>query len=210
MNRHLMRALLALYPRAFRARYGTELAGLTDELIRAGELTPLLAALNLLGGAALEWGRVLAYSRHAAEAMAVAAIMAVAGSLYLTSHARPPSTPASARSVSAPAAIRPSVGCAILAVPAGLVGTLPWRPEIKAVAQPGQFSWVLMPVTVRAPGQLSTETRPLTVVVVPFVNNALASPRPGPAGQCVVWLNSPAARWMVLPAPELISHQPAS
>jgi hypothetical protein len=192
MNRHLMPGLLALYPRAFRDRYGTELASLTDELIRAGEITPLLAALNLLGGAAREWGRVLAYSRHAAQAMAVAAIMAVAGSLYLTSHARPPSTPASVRSVSAPVAIRPSASCVFQAEPAGLVATLLWiKAEIKAAAQPGQFSWVLVPVTVLVPGTLSTQTRPSPVVVLPFVNNALASPRPSPAGQCVIWLTPP-------------------
>jgi hypothetical protein len=211
MNRHLMRGLLALYPRAFRRRYGTELASLTDELIRAGEITPLLAALNLLGGAALEWGRVLAYSRHAAEAMAVAAIMAVAGSLYLTSHALPPNPPASARSVSAPAAIRSSAVCFIQAEPAGLVATLPWiKAEIKAAAQPGPFSWVrVVVVTVRVPGKPSTGTRPLPVVMLPHVSNALASPRPSSASQCVIVLNPPPAGWIVPPAPEWI-WQPAS
>jgi hypothetical protein len=120
MNGRVLRGLLALYPRAFRDRYGTEMASLTDELIRGGELTPRQAALSLLGGAALEWGRVLAYSRHAAQAAAVAAIMAVAGSLYLASHARPPSTPAGVRSVSAPAAIVRRAGCAFQVEPAGL------------------------------------------------------------------------------------------
>lgn len=207
MNRHLMRALVALYPPAFRDRYGTELASLTDELIRGGELTPLLAALNLLGGAALEWGRVLAYSRHAAEAMAVAAIMTVAGSLYLTSHARLPNTPASARSVSAPVA---SAGCSFQAGPAGLAATLPGsKAEIRAAAQPGQRSWILVPVTVRVVGKLSTETRALLVVVLPFVNNALASPRPSPAGYCS-WINPPPAGWIVRPAPDWIWHQPSS
>jgi hypothetical protein len=68
MNGHLMRVLLALYPRAFRDRYGAELASLTDDLIGAGELSPLLAVFNLVWGAALEWGRVLFYSRRAAQA----------------------------------------------------------------------------------------------------------------------------------------------
>jgi hypothetical protein len=36
MNRHLLRALLALYPRAWRNRYGADLAGLTEDLINAG------------------------------------------------------------------------------------------------------------------------------------------------------------------------------
>ena len=32
MNRHLLRALLALYPRPWRDRYGAELASLTEHL----------------------------------------------------------------------------------------------------------------------------------------------------------------------------------
>jgi hypothetical protein len=162
MNRHLMRGLLALYPPAFRDRYGTELASVTDELIRGGELTPLLAAVNLLGGAALEWGRVLAYSRHAAQAMTVAAIMAVAGSLYVTSHARPPSTPASVHSSSAPPAFA-SFGCAVAANPAGL--------RTFQVAA----------------GKLSTETRPLPGSAPEYVN-LRANLSANPAGRCVVWL----------------------
>jgi hypothetical protein len=65
MNRHLLRALLALYPRSWRDRYGAELASLTEELIRAGEIAPLPAMVNLAGGAALERGRVLVGSRRA-------------------------------------------------------------------------------------------------------------------------------------------------
>ena len=62
MSRHLLRVLLALYPRAWRDRYGAELAGLTEDLISAGEIRPLSAVVNLAGGAALEWGRVMAGS----------------------------------------------------------------------------------------------------------------------------------------------------
>jgi hypothetical protein len=102
MNRPLLRALLALYPRPWRDRYGAELASLTEDLISAGEITQLSAVLNLAGGAALEWGRVLAGSRRAAAATALAAIMAVAGIFYLTSPARPPSGPASVRSAPQP------------------------------------------------------------------------------------------------------------
>ena len=50
MNRRLLRALLALYPRAWRDRYGAEVAHLTGELIAAGETTPLAGALNLMAG----------------------------------------------------------------------------------------------------------------------------------------------------------------
>jgi hypothetical protein len=127
MNRHLMGGLLALYPRAFRDRYGTDLASLTDDLIRAGEFTPLLAALDLLGGAALEWGRVLACSRHAAQAMTVAAIMAVAGSMYVMTHVRPQNTPASVRGVSAPAVIGPNARCMVLGVPAPVMEVVPGK-----------------------------------------------------------------------------------
>jgi hypothetical protein len=186
MNRHLMRGLLALYPRAFRDRYGTELASVTDELIRGGELTPLLAAVNLLGGAALEWGRVLVYSRHAAQAMTVAAIMAVAGSLYVTSHARPPSTSASVHSSSAPSVIV-SVSCGVAANPAGL-GTFQVAAGTTAGAKPGQASRVLMPVWVFLPGKLSTETRPLPGSAPEYFN-----PAAKPAGLCVVWLTPPPA-----------------
>ena len=86
MNGHLMRGLLALYPRAFRDRYGAELASVTDERISAGELTPLLAALNLACGAAF-W-LLLFHSRRTVLAMAVAAIMAVAGSTSRVMSAR--------------------------------------------------------------------------------------------------------------------------
>lgn len=127
MNRHLMGGLLALYPRAFRDRYGTDLASLTDDLISAGEFTPLLATLDLLGGAALEWGRVLTCSRHAAQAMTVAAIMAVAGSMYVMSHVRPQNTPASVHGVSAPAVIGPNARCMVRGVPAPVMEVVPGK-----------------------------------------------------------------------------------
>jgi hypothetical protein len=78
MNRRLTRWLLALYPRYWRDRYGTEVASLNEELINAGETTPLRAGLNLLAGAAVERGRALAASRHAVLAAAAAAIIMVA------------------------------------------------------------------------------------------------------------------------------------
>jgi len=51
--------LLALYPRAWRDRYGREVAALTDELIRAGDTTPLRAMLGLVAAAAAERARAL-------------------------------------------------------------------------------------------------------------------------------------------------------
>ncbi|HEU5418361.1 MAG TPA: isoprenylcysteine carboxylmethyltransferase family protein [Streptosporangiaceae bacterium] len=51
-----VRWLVAVYPRAWRARYGSEVSGLTGELLRAGDTTPRRAALDLLGGAVAERG----------------------------------------------------------------------------------------------------------------------------------------------------------
>ncbi len=51
-----VRWLIALYPRSYRARYGAEVAGLTGELLRAGDMTPLRAAADLLGGVAMVRG----------------------------------------------------------------------------------------------------------------------------------------------------------
>jgi hypothetical protein len=171
MNVHVMRGLLALYPRAFRDRYGTELASVTDDLIRAGEITPLRATLSLAWGAALEWWRVLFWSRRVAQAMAAAAIIAVAGSLYLTSQIRPQSTPASARNASAQAYSFSIVGCGlrVLAKPAGSTAIL---------------NWVVVRQTGPLPGQLSIKTPPLPPGAVHF------SPRPIP-GCTYVILSSP-------------------
>ena len=128
MNRHLARALLALYPRAWRARYGAEVADLTDDLISAGETTLLLAALNLIGGAALERGRALAGSRRAALAMAVTAVMAVAVSFYATTQDRPQVAPASLASASC---VFREAGAA--AIPLGIEARL----KARAKARPG-------------------------------------------------------------------------
>jgi protein-S-isoprenylcysteine O-methyltransferase Ste14 len=87
MNRRLVRWLLALYPRAWRDRYGPEVASLTGELISAGEATPLRAGLNLIAGAAIERERALARSRRAVLASAAAAITAAAGIALAVTHA---------------------------------------------------------------------------------------------------------------------------
>lgn len=108
LNRHLVRLLLALYPRAWRDRYGAEVVRLTEELIRAGETTPAQGALNLAAAAIAERGRALADSRRTVAAMAVAALIAVAGGFYATAHARPPgpaSAPGAASALTAPASL---------------------------------------------------------------------------------------------------------
>jgi protein-S-isoprenylcysteine O-methyltransferase Ste14 len=72
------RRLLALYPRRWRHRYGAEVADLADELVAAGDTTPLRAALGLLAGAGAERWRVLTTRAvlvpAAASAVAVGAI----------------------------------------------------------------------------------------------------------------------------------------
>lgn len=51
--------LLALYPRAWRRRYGVEVVSLVEELIRAGDTTPARAGCDLVVGAVLAWWHVL-------------------------------------------------------------------------------------------------------------------------------------------------------
>jgi protein-S-isoprenylcysteine O-methyltransferase Ste14 len=73
-----VRSLVALYPRAWRQRYGGEVGDLTDELISGGQTTRLRAGLDLAGGAAIEHGRALTRS-PAAGLGCVAVITAAAG-----------------------------------------------------------------------------------------------------------------------------------
>jgi hypothetical protein len=76
MNRRLSRWLLGLYPRAFRDRYGQEVSSLTDELIGAGETTPLRAGFDLTFSAVSERGRALSRPRKVlVTAMAFAALL---------------------------------------------------------------------------------------------------------------------------------------
>lgn len=88
------RRLLTLYPRNWRERYGSEVAGLADELIAAGETTPLRAALDLLAGAAAERWRVITSRAVLVPAAAAAAVaggiaLAVTSSLHGAGETRP-------------------------------------------------------------------------------------------------------------------------
>ena len=82
MSARLVRVALAFYPRAWRDRYGSELAVLTDDLIEAGETTAFATAANLVGGAVRQRWRAAARSHAAvltaALAIAVGAAVAVA------------------------------------------------------------------------------------------------------------------------------------
>jgi protein-S-isoprenylcysteine O-methyltransferase Ste14 len=71
-----MRWLLALYPRAWRDRYGREVADLTEELIRAGDTAPLRAGLGLAAAAAVERGRALSRPAVLTAAAIIAATRA--------------------------------------------------------------------------------------------------------------------------------------
>ncbi|MFY9929334.1 MAG: isoprenylcysteine carboxylmethyltransferase family protein [Streptosporangiaceae bacterium] len=59
MSRRWMGWLLLLYPRAWRDRYGREVLSLTEEMIRAGDASPLRAGLDLVTVALLERARPL-------------------------------------------------------------------------------------------------------------------------------------------------------
>jgi protein-S-isoprenylcysteine O-methyltransferase Ste14 len=88
------RQLLALYPRRWRDRYGAEVADLADELIAAGDTTPLRAALGLLAGAGVERWRV---TTSRAVLIPWAASAAAAGGIVLavsrTLHGAPANRP---------------------------------------------------------------------------------------------------------------------
>ncbi|MEN3361198.1 MAG: hypothetical protein V7637_5180 [Mycobacteriales bacterium] len=73
------RRLLVLYPRVWRERYGAEVVDLAEELVGAGETTPLRAAAGLVAGAAVERCRVLA-------GWAVPLPVIVAGGVALAAH----------------------------------------------------------------------------------------------------------------------------
>lgn len=181
LNRRLMRGLLALYPRAWRDRYGTEVASLTDELISAGDTTPLQGALNLMAGALTERGRALARSRRVELAAATAAIMVVAGSILVTTHAQPEPTPASLT----------GIRCAFQSGSPDLA-------LVPAGTKPGQLSRALVPVRVAEPrrlrrGNVPGESGPGQCVMVPALCRAGPGkphranvPVPVKPGQCVI------------------------
>jgi hypothetical protein len=64
--------LVALYPRGWRERYGAEVAGLTRELVAAGQVSRLRAGLDLVSGAAGEWRRLAVRQVNLAPAAAAA------------------------------------------------------------------------------------------------------------------------------------------
>ncbi|MGH3404242.1 MAG: hypothetical protein ACRDRJ_17315 [Streptosporangiaceae bacterium] len=140
----MTRLLLALYPRAWRDRYGAEVTSLTDELIRAGETRPLPAGLNLVAGAMAERARELAGSRTALATMSAAVIIAMVGGAYaVTGSARP--GPASRGVASGNCLVPPSFQVQLSAVPGTRLqpiarAQLRDRPP-QALLRPGQPRW---------------------------------------------------------------------
>ena len=95
----MVRWTLALYPRAWRARYGSEVASLSEELIAEGDSTPWRAGLDLMAGAAVERGRALARSRRIAVVPAVAVLVAAAGTGWAVARPHPARTSTQAASL---------------------------------------------------------------------------------------------------------------
>jgi hypothetical protein len=160
MNRHLVRLLLMLYPRPWRDRYGPEVVRLTQELIAVGETTPARGALNMAGAALAERLRVLAYSTRTAVAMAVAALLAVAGSFYASGHPRPQKPPSAVSAVARPLVSAKLASCVIWRDAGGSVTVQapvkvsPVKVTLVVGASPGQVAKVLTPVGVTVPVRL--------------------------------------------------------
>ena len=173
----MVRWTLALYPRAWRARYGSEVASLSEELIAEGDSTPWRAGLDLMAGAAVERGRALARSRRIAVVPAVAVLVAAAGTGWVAARPHPARTGPQAASLA-------SVRCAIGPVRAirvreagraasGSVVLIPARPG-------GQPGWVRVAAgQVRLkPGRCSTLPVPCAIPP-PAGARALLRPAPG-------------------------------
>lgn len=137
MSKRMTRWLLALYPRAWRDRYGAEVTSLTDELLRAGETTPLPAGLNLVAGAAVERARALAASRTALTLSSAAVIVALVGGAFtLTGGARPTSGPHGLASASC--LMEPALGVSVSPASTGRPRAPAGGQGLKIPPQPGR------------------------------------------------------------------------
>jgi hypothetical protein len=81
MKTRAIRVLIALYPRPWRERYGSELENLTLEVIRRGESARALVVLDLIRGAATERLRA-----HPAAASILAAAAAATTVMLVEPH----------------------------------------------------------------------------------------------------------------------------
>jgi hypothetical protein len=116
MSNRLVRAVLALYPRSFRRRYGREVRELVEELEGAGDQSRLRLVGGLLAAAAAEWLR----ATRAAAALSIIALLAVAASAAIL--AVPSASPA--HHLSAVTAVSGEV-TTVMSAPPGLVPPAP-------------------------------------------------------------------------------------
>jgi hypothetical protein len=84
----MSRRFLTLYPRAWRDRYGDEVAYLVEELVTTGETTRLRAALDLTAGAVVQrWRAVVRHRVLVPVAVAVTILVGLATVSLAVSHA---------------------------------------------------------------------------------------------------------------------------
>ena len=131
----MVRWTLALYPRAWRARYGGEVASLSEELIAEGDSTPWRAGIDLIAGAAVERGRALARSRRIVVVPAVAVLVATAGTGWALTRPQPPSRASQAANL---ASIRCVAGPPAAARAIRRLGGLSRRPDRLSSTTPGR------------------------------------------------------------------------
>ena len=172
----MVRWTLALYPRAWRARYGGEVASLSEELIAEGDSTPWRAGIDLIAGAAVERGRALARSRRIVVVPAVAVLVATAGTGWALTRPQPPSRASQAANLASircvagpPAAARAIRGWVAAPAPAWSSSTTPGRPG----RQPGRPQATARQARVK-PGRCIAVAGPCQAIQV--------SPPPPPAG----------------------------
>lgn len=149
--------LLHLYPRSWRRRYGAEAAQLTAELIRAGDLTPFRATLDLIAGAALAWAwrlnrpsAVDLAVRNVAFALVVPGLGGFWLPWWLASRPGHPATPVAWYAIPVVAAgLALYVWCAwdFAVIGRGTPG--PWDAPSRFVAA-GPYRWVRNPIYVAA------------------------------------------------------------
>jgi hypothetical protein len=83
VNNQVPRWVLAAYPRAWRDRYGEEVADLFEELLASGESTPTRLVVGLLAHAVAERVHSLHRTRRAVLAVSLVAAVAASGATFL-------------------------------------------------------------------------------------------------------------------------------
>jgi protein-S-isoprenylcysteine O-methyltransferase Ste14 len=155
-----MRALIYLYPPSWRKRYGQEAAQLTAELVHHQDLSRRRAALDLVVGAGLAWGRRLNQPggvdlavRNAAFTLVVPGVGGFWLPWWLASRPGHPAAPASAVAWAAVPVIAAGVAlylwCVWSFATVGRGTPGPWDAPTRFVAA-GPYRWVRNPIYVAA------------------------------------------------------------